>query len=220
MSARQAGAAEHVDDQIAALALGTLPDDERAEVELHLAGCPRCAAELTVTGELLGAMALAPAPVLPSAAARERLLSAVAEGGRLHRFAEPVARLLEITVAAARAVLDSLDAPERWKPLALPGSVGVDYLRPPTGQRLEGAAVAFLRIGPGGRFPTHTHLAPEQVLILQGGYIDEVSGLEYGPGQIHAEGQGTSHAYRHVPGPDCLCLGVVEGHVQIGDLVL
>ena len=221
----QAGGAAggpHVDEQLAALALGTLPDSEAGPVEAHLAGCRRCREELSATRSILASLALDPEPILPRAAARDRLLAEVAGGGRLHRFAERVARLLDVTLEAAKAVLDSLDAPGAWGPLPVPGlpdnPAGVRFLAPPTGPRLAGWTCAALRIPAGVQFPTHTHLADEEVLVLQGGYLDEVSGREYHPGDLHFEPAGSTHSYRGLAGEDCYCIGVVKGHIRIGDL--
>ena len=205
----------HVDDLLPALALGTLHEAERAEVEGHLGQCPRCAEELSAVRELVAVLPLAESPVWPSPRTRERLLEDAATG-RLYRFAERAADLLGIAVERAKVWLDRLDDPEAWQPLDIPGAGGISLMTPERSPRLDGCAVAFLRIKPGATFPLHGHLAEEKVLILQGGYIDDVSGIEYGPGDIHEAHKDSSHSYTGVPGPDCLCLGVVEGKIQVG----
>jgi len=214
------GAPLHVDDQLAALALGTLPDPEVQGVERHLAGCPRCRQELDRTEAVLASLPLPLPPIAPSPAARAALLAAVAGGGRLARFAAEVARLLRLPLDTAAEVLDRLDAPEAWAPLPLPGAEGLSFFVPPLGPGLADATIAFLRLPPGGRFPQHTHLGPEQVLVLQGGYVDEASQIEYGPGDLHEEAVGSSHGFVAVDGPDCLCLGLVLGKIRVGDRIL
>ena len=212
-----AQATPHVDDQLPALALGTLPHTERLEVEAHVAGCAHCTIELQAVSELFTALAMAEEPLAPGPEVRARLLEGTASG-RLHRFAERTADLLGIAVDRARFWLDRLDEVGVWTPLeAAPGG-GISYCTPERSLRLEGCAVAFLRIQPGAQFPMHGHMAGERVLILQGGYVDDISGIEYGPGDIHVALEGTSHSYTGVPGPDCLCLGVVEGKIRMGDI--
>ena len=206
----------HVDEELPALALGTLPDAERGEIEQHVGACGRCALELQAVRELLSALPVAVEPVAPHAGTRARLLEA-ASTGRLYRFAERAAELLGIAVERAHVWLDKLDDPESWLSFDIPGAGGISFCVPERSARLDGCAVAFLRIKPGAQFPTHGHLAGERVLILQGGYVDDVSGIEYGPGDIHVCEPGSSHSYTGVAGPDCLCLGVVEGKIRIGD---
>lgn len=208
----------HPDDRLADLALGTLDDGERAEVLAHVGGCARCTLELRSVRELLSALPLGGAPVTPDPALRRRLLESTARG-RLHRFAGRVADLLGIAVARAEHWLDRVDEAAGWQPLPV-GRGGIDFLVPEHHGRLDGCAVAFLRIKPGAQFPMHGHLAGEKVLILQGGYVDDISGVEYGPGDVHVCAPGSSHSYTGVDGPDCICLGVVEGKIDVGGVVL
>ncbi len=140
---------------------------------------------------------------------------------------------LVVLVAAALALLAGCTRPPNvvgapyalsswveWTPLEVPGAGGISYCRPDKSPSLEGCAVAFLRIKPGAQFPMHGHLAGEQVLLLQGGYVDDLTGVEYGPGDVHVCEPGSSHSYSGVEGPDCICLGVVEGKIDVGGVVL
>ncbi len=59
---------------------GVLDDDERAELDAHLAsGCPRCSDALAEAREELAALVLSLAPVVPPARVRERLLARARE---------------------------------------------------------------------------------------------------------------------------------------------
>jgi putative transcriptional regulator len=213
-------AVSHLDELLFELALGTLAASELAAAEQHLAGCAHCAAELAATREIVAALPLEGAPATAARDGKRRLLDEVARGGRLHRFADGVADLLGIPLERAKYWLDRLDAPDAWSPLPLPGVNGISICAPDHHPSLEGCAVAFLRIKPGAQFPTHSHMASERVLILQGGYVDDVTGIEYHPGDIHYEPDGSTHSYTGIAGPDCYCLGVVLGHVKVGDIVI
>lgn len=68
---------EELRDLTAAYALGALPDDERREVEAHLAQCEECAADARSFAPALEALALDVEPVAPPAHLRARVLGAV-----------------------------------------------------------------------------------------------------------------------------------------------
>jgi anti-sigma factor ChrR (cupin superfamily) len=53
------------------------------------------------------------------------------------------------------------------------------------------------------------------VLTLQGGYVDDGDGHEWGPGDMQTMDPGTSHSFVGAAGPDCICLGVVLGPIEI-----
>lgn len=137
---------------------------------------------------------------------RERLLDAVAPGGRLWRFDEKVAALLDITREAARKLLDLLDTPEIWEH-PMPG-LSIYWVT--GGPKVEGALCGFLRISPGTRFPQHEHLGDETVLVLQGAMLDPDSGALVRPGEYDQRQIGTSHAVASPEGGvDLLMLAVV-----------
>jgi len=140
------------------------------------------------------------------ASGRARLLDAVASGGRLWRFDEKVAALLDITREAARQLLDLLDTTAIWEH-PMPG-VSIYWVT--GGPRVEGALCGFLRISPGMRFPEHEHLGDETVLVLQGGMLDPDTGTVVRPGEYDQRKIGTSHVVA-VPegGVDLLMLAVV-----------
>jgi hypothetical protein len=72
-------------------AADVLEDDERAELEAHLAsGCPHCNEALVEDRELLAGLALSLAPVVPPTRVREQLLARVREQGS--REVRPAAR--------------------------------------------------------------------------------------------------------------------------------
>lgn len=212
----------HVVELLPDLILGALEAATAAEVEAHLLACPACTRERAALTDLLGEVAYA-VPAIPGQAEdRQRLLDAASapavEGGRLGPFVARVAALLDIAAERAGALLDLLDAPEApWARGQLPGEPAIDLLTPPSGPARAGALVCVLRIPPGARYPGHRHRGAEQVLILQGGFFDESEGREYGPGELRQMAAGSRHAFRGLPGPACICLGVVEGGIEFDE---
>ena len=71
---------EHVLEDLAAYALGSLEDPDRARVEAHLASCTTCAHTLEQYRGVVGVLPLGLAPVTPPPAAWPTVLSAVRAG--------------------------------------------------------------------------------------------------------------------------------------------
>jgi quercetin dioxygenase-like cupin family protein len=162
------------------------------------------------------AQAASPPAIDPPADGRGRLLSSLSRGGRLWRFAEQVADLLDLPIERARELLDDVDRSEVWEP-ALPG---ITRYWVEGGPRVRGAVRGFIRVDAGLTFPEHAHLGPESVLILQGSYRDTVDGQIYHPGDVSVMTEGSEHAVE-VPGDgiDLLKLVVAYNGVRIGDTV-
>jgi anti-sigma-K factor RskA len=68
---------EHVDELIAAHALGALDSDEERRVEQHLAECERCRLELRQFEAVAGALAYTAPPAVPPPDLRDRILASV-----------------------------------------------------------------------------------------------------------------------------------------------
>jgi anti-sigma factor ChrR (cupin superfamily) len=206
----------HVDDRLFDLALGTLPAEERPEVEAHLDGCERCTGELAEMVEALSAMPLALDPVAPPPALRARILETVAVRERRLGFAERVARLLDVTLEGARAMLDDLLDPRSWTP----GFVdGMQLVHVRGGPRVANAITGFVRMAPGVVFPPHRHVGEEDTLCLQGSYRDS-DGTIYGVGTITHMGPGSEHHFEALPGEDLIYVAVVQEGLQVGDQIL
>ena len=73
----------------------------------------------------------------------------------------------------------------------------------------------------GGQFPPHTHLGDEAVLVIQGYYVDDVSGQEYGPGDVARLPGGSAHSFSVLAASTgLLYLAVIQEGLQIGDEVM
>ena len=86
---------------------------------------------------------------------------------------------------------------------------------------MERAITGFIRLDSGLVFPPHKHLGEERVLVLQGYYVDQVTGVEYGPGDVVELPANSEHSFEVLAeSTGLLYLAVVQEGVQIGDLVM
>src|SRR5258708_2052795 len=83
---------------------------------------------------------------------RDRLMRSLARGGTYGKFADRVARLFEIPVERAVALLAHIEDPGAFRPFMARG-IGMSPVAP--GPSLAGATAAFGRLIPGTRFPRH-----------------------------------------------------------------
>lgn len=180
-----------------------LPSDLLADEELD-------EAELAALADAFAALALAEAPMTPSAGLRE----AVLEGAQspLSAFAARLARLVDVSVERARELIARIADPAVWEPGVCDGMF---LCHLPAGPSLAGAVVGFVRVTAGMRFPRHTHVGDEVVMVMQGGIHDE-SGAVYLPGDIVPAAAGTTHEFRALPGEELIYLAVVDEGVDFG----
>lgn len=76
----------------------------------------------------------------------------------------------------------------------------------------NGAKVELLRIKPGGKANTHTHLGEEYTVILQGSFSDE-AGL-YKQGDFMLRDPQVEHTPVATLNEECICLTVTEAPIQ------
>ena len=148
----------------------------------------------------------------PSAALRARLLASARHEGRFAHHAAEVARLLDLSPEAAGTLLDSIAEQSRWGPGPAPG-VGLYHVA--GGPAVENAVTGFVRVDPGTTFPTHGHLGPETVLILQGACQDSL-GTRLVAGDLGHMEPGSEHSFE-VPadGMPLLFLAVIQEGIEM-----
>lgn len=181
------------------------------------------ALDLPVEDERFGAAlldALASDASRPAPWGVRDLLTRAPLRGRLYRFAEPLAALMDVDRATAQALLDGLDEPEPFEPGPFPGlDIALRHIS--GGPAVQNAITGFVRVGPGTAFPHHEHLGDEHVLILQGHCVETQSGTVASPGQVVTRPGGTAHEIQALPGAtDLVYLAVVHTGVRIGDTVM
>jgi anti-sigma factor ChrR (cupin superfamily) len=201
-----------VDDQLLAeYALGTLPAGEVARVEAELARDPSLRAELDSIREALAIVGDALPAVKPAKGGRERLMQAVAPRPRLARFAAGLAKLLDLSLEKAKALLQSVDDPKVWEPS---GMAGVHFFHLTPGPAYAGADAGIVRIEAGAFFPYHGHTGAESVLYLQGATLDPATGHVFLPGEEDFLPEGaTPHKLVALPGADVLYAARLHGEL-------
>lgn len=167
-------------------------------------------------GEALSRLlaALEPAPLEAPADLRAQLHDEARHEGRFDRFREVVAELMDVDLAAADALLDGIGDPGNWEASPLP-QVSLYHLE--GGPAVDDAITGFVRIRAGDAFPEHVHLGDEEIVVIQGSFVDGVSGAIHRAGDRVPMRAGTRHDFRVRPGPDLIYLVVLQQGLTIGD---
>lgn len=156
---------------------------------------------------LLEGLALSVEPLSPPSSAKERLVGESAEPGkRFFPFLDRLTKMVHLGVDTVKGLLAKIDDATAWEPMG--PDIGLMHL--PTAPATAGADVGFVKLRAGARFPVHTHLGAETVLVLQGGFRDE-DGTEYVAGDVVEEVGDTTHYFDALPGPDLVYAVVVFG---------
>lgn len=158
-------------------------------------------------------------PIAPPPSLRARILDAAVPAGRLQRFAATLARMLDVGVAKAEQLLDTFESMPGWEDGPLPGCSRSLWVA--GGAATLGSIRGFIRLDPGVTFPEHRHLGDEQVLVLQGSFVDSVTGATARPGDLITLPAGTEHAFTVVDGgPPLLYFVVVREGVELGGVAV
>jgi quercetin dioxygenase-like cupin family protein len=156
-------------------------------------------------------------PVVPRTNLRSALMTTLPTS-RFERFTQQVGALLDIDHGQALTLLNGIDDVNSWEAGLMPGMA---LYHVEGGPAVERAITGFIRLESAQCFPPHTHLGDESVMVLQGYYVDDVSGREYGPGDIARLPAGSSHSFSVLAkSTGLLYLAVVQEGLQIGDDVL
>jgi hypothetical protein len=147
---------------------------------------------------------------LASPQLRGRLVASVKRAGRYGVFADRVARLFDLPVDDAAKLVARLDDPGVWAPWL----DGAEMFPVRPGPRLEGAVCGFGRLAAGSRFPHHEHVGDEVTLVLDGGFLDEDSGVEIWRGEELFKAAGTPHDFVVLEGQQCIAAVAAMGGVR------
>lgn len=185
-------------------ATGQVDLPHRVMIEAHLAGCSVCRASVAEISAPGGALLRGLSQEAPSARLWERLRSRLEEPEERARRDEMPPLLAGIPLpAAARAELPEIRE-LRWRRAFARGARLAPLLRDPFTQ-----SVLLIGYVPARRaFPRHLHVGPEDIVLLSGGYEDEMG--HYEAGEYAAYAPGTVHQPVMAPGETCWALTRLE----------
>ena len=157
-----------------------------------------------LSAEIEGALLEGVEPVKPPPDALPGLLQQVRATDRMTHFAAQLAELYDLSIEAAHALIAQIRSAQGWTegPAA-----GIRLLPVNTGPRAGDALAAVVFLDSDAEFPTHPHLGPEKVLVLEGAYRDS-GGAEFWRGELHQSAAGTQHSFRAIGGIPCICAGL------------
>lgn len=180
----------------------------RALLEAHLALCAGCrgaVGDLSTAGaRLLRQMPEAPLPEPLWERIARRVQAEpqnLAPQSPFAGFPVDVAAFRELPAAA-------LQKKPEWH---LAGTWGAYYCELATDPS-TGAKLYIGRIGADRRFPLHTHVGQEDILVLAGGFEDQHGQFEAGQYAVYADG--SSHSPRTEPHEECWLLWRLENPVR------
>jgi len=194
------------DEDLADYAAGRFAEPFAVLIASHLTLCPACR-RAVAEFEALGGLAIETAPV---AALAEGSLAAVM--AKLDD-AEPVE--CRRTPAPATGEFRNFPAPLRqfvgpapmWKKVMR----GLDEAE--IGTVRDGVKATLMRIAPGCAMPRHTHDGREMLIVLEGGYSDEIG--TYDVGDVAVANPEVVHRPVADPVEGCLCFAVTDARVKL-----
>jgi putative transcriptional regulator len=204
-------ASQHVDDELAELALDLLPPGARGQVVLHLDGCERCRRELALVHESVAGIAALASPARPPPDLRRRLLGTIAGPSRYAPFVDRVARFFGIDAREASSALEAITANDAWINGPMPGMATAKL---PSRPKVPGQTAVFLRSEVGAHCPNHRHLGEERLFILEGGIV-ESDGTAFHAGDLVVKPAGSSHAFHVLDDEPCIAAYLLEGGLEL-----
>ena len=209
-----------VEEQLLDYAAGGAGEPAGLLVATHLALCAECRTQVRKLEAIGGALLDALPEAAPAAPAHAEALAAV-----LARLDEP-----EPAPAMPAAVDVGLDdETRRLVPTPLRAYLGASLKDLPwrhVARGLDehelaldrpGFKTRLLRIRAGAAMPRHGHRGVESVLVLDGGFTDEIG--SFVRGDVGVSDASIVHRPVADPDGDCLCLIVVEGRLRFPGLL-
>ncbi len=170
-------------------------EEEIAKARAHVVRCEACSAAHQEINQGLATPRLRE----PSSGVRERLLELARASRRMLVFSDRLAKLFGLQPVAASQLLNQAYDPRAWHRVG-PG-LSVMKVKGGGEQRLH--ECLLLELEPGAELPDHPHLHGEHVLVLQGGFKDDL-GNELWRGESAWYEAGTHHALHALQGEACV----------------
>lgn len=166
--------------------------------------------DLAGVKDAVAAIGLTTSPAAPPAGVRERLLASRSRQGRFGLYTDRVARLFDLPMEEAEALMKRMEDPSAWAPFLVEG---VEMIPVMPGPKCAGAVTTLVRIQPGATFPEHAHCGDETMLVLDGGFNEpQEGGEEVWRGDEVFRGDGTQHKLVALPGVPCVAAAVIFGY--------
>ncbi len=165
------------------------------------------------TESSVAAMALATATESGDgdSALKQRVLGSLGRSGRFGLFVDRLARLFDISIESAQALVAKIDAGTSWRPGP---AEGIEMISVRPGPKYAGAIAGVGRLRPGASFPRHGHVGDETTLVMAGGFRDS-SGIEVERGDELFEPAGTEHDFVVLDGEDCIAAVLAVGGIEL-----
>ena len=180
----------------------------RDDASLAKAGVPD--ADVAVTKDAVAAIGLTTKAEAPPGGLRERVLASHQRQGRYGVFADRIARLFDLPLADAEALMKRIEQPSEWTAFLVEG---LEMIPVTAGPKRAGAIATLVRIQPGAKFPEHAHRGDETMLVLDGGFREPAEGgEEVWRGDEIFRDDGTEHALLALPGVPCVAAVLIFGH--------
>lgn len=79
--------------------------------------------------------------------------------------------------------------------------------------RERGHAAVMIKMAPGSSYPRHRHKGAEELLVLQGGYRDDLG--EHRAGEFVRYEDGSTHQPVALPGEDCVFFAIAQEGIEL-----
>jgi putative transcriptional regulator len=194
------------DEDLLDYAAGRFSQPFAVLIASHLTLCPTCRSTVADFEALGGVAVEAAAPVELAAGSLEAMLARLDEPAKLEIEAPvpPPAGELARLPAPLRAFLGGAPA---WKKVMR----GLDEAE--IGRRQGDIRARLMRIAPGGAMPRHTHGGREMLIVLDGGYSDEVG--TYDIGDVAVADADLVHRPVADAVEGCLCFAVTDAPLKL-----
>jgi putative transcriptional regulator len=154
--------------------------------------------------DVLDLLARAVTPITPPPALRGRLFGRIGGRDRFLPFLDRFANLCDLPVDEAQEHLHKIDESDAWEDM----TDGVRFFDFEGGPAIGEAHGGLVRVAPGAKFPMHTHVGEERILVLQGVAEDD-RGHTYRAGDFVVSADGTAHEVRTVGDVEVIYAAVV-----------
>jgi putative transcriptional regulator len=202
------------EDLLSEYVLGTLPSEQRRQIDVLVADSPQVRCQVDAAAEALAlGVAQGLGPVAAARPLRERLMATLASPDRFAPFLPALMKLFElpaetIRVLLARAETDGAFWETRLDSVDLPGTELFHFQVGPH-LAVGGAAGGVLRLRPGATFPRHTHGGEETTFVLEGAL--RIENQLVGPGATFDAAMGATHEFSAAPERSLLIMVLHHG---------